>query len=43
MEPRQLQKAVALTMAELRKGRVRRLLDWGKLLYRWGLPGVLFE
>lgn len=34
MEPRQLQQAVALTMAELRKGRVRRLLDWGKLLYR---------
>lgn len=43
MDPRQLQKAVALTMAELRKGRVRRLLDWGKLLYRWGSPGVLFE
>lgn len=37
MEPRQLQQAVALTMAELRKGRVRRLLDWGKLLYRWGV------
>ncbi|PRW59956.1 hypothetical protein C2E21_1782 [Chlorella sorokiniana] len=39
MEPRQLQKAVALTMAELRKGRVRRLLDWGKLLYRLGAVG----
>lgn len=34
MEPRQLQKAVAMTMSELRKGRVRRMLDWGKLLYR---------
>lgn len=39
MDPRQLQKAVALTMAELRKGRVRRLLDWGKLLYRLGAVG----
>ncbi|KAI7836619.1 hypothetical protein COHA_009504 [Chlorella ohadii] len=39
MEPRQLQQAVALTMAELRKGRVRRLLDWGKLLYRLGAVG----
>ncbi len=39
MEPRQLQRAVALTMAELRKGRVRRLLDWGKSLYRLGALG----
>ena len=36
MEPRQLQQAVTMTMAELRKGRVRRMLDWAKLLYRWG-------
>jgi hypothetical protein len=34
MKPADLQKAVKLTMKELRKGRVRRLLDWGKLLYR---------
>jgi hypothetical protein len=39
MDPRQLQRAVALTMAELRKGRVRRLLDWGKSLYRLGALG----
>ncbi|KAI3436128.1 hypothetical protein D9Q98_002186 [Chlorella vulgaris] len=39
MEPRQLQRAVLLTMAELRKGRVRRLLDWGKSLYRVGAIG----
>lgn len=36
MEPRELQRAIVATMAELRKGRVRRLLDWGKTLYRWG-------
>lgn len=41
MEPRQLQAAVVATLAELRKGRVRRLLDWGKTLYRcgWGRTG----
>mgnify|MGYP001810486008 CR=1 FL=1 len=36
MEPRQLQRAVVMTMGELRKGRVRRLLDWGRSLYRLG-------
>lgn len=39
MEPRQLQQAVVMTMAELRKGRVRRLLDWGRSLYRLGAVG----
>ena len=39
MEPWQLQRAVALTMAELRKGRVRRLVDWAKSLYRLGALG----
>ncbi|KAL4458852.1 hypothetical protein ABPG75_013717 [Micractinium tetrahymenae] len=39
MEPRQLQQAVVMTMGELRKGRVRRLLDWGRSLYRLGAVG----
>jgi hypothetical protein len=39
MEPKQLQRAVALTMAELKKGRVRRLLDWAQVLYRTGALG----
>lgn len=39
MEPWQLQRAVGLTMAELRKGRVRRLVDWAKSLYRLGALG----
>ncbi|PSC76909.1 hypothetical protein C2E20_0693 [Micractinium conductrix] len=39
MEPRQLQRAVVMTMGELRKGRVRRLLDWGRSLYRLGAVG----
>lgn len=34
LEPREVQAAVAATFKELRKGRVRRLLDWGKYLYR---------
>jgi hypothetical protein len=39
MDPKELQRAVAMTMAELRKGRVRRLVDWGKSLYRVGAIG----
>lgn len=34
MSPRQLQAAVQQTLRELRKGRVRRLWDWGRYLYR---------
>ncbi|KAL6774297.1 hypothetical protein ACKKBG_A24460 [Auxenochlorella protothecoides x Auxenochlorella symbiontica] len=33
-DSRQLQKALAETIQELRKGRVRRLLDWGRTIYR---------
>lgn len=34
MEPRELQAAVVATIAELRKSRVRRLMDWGTTMYR---------
>lgn len=34
LEPKEVQKAVAATFRELRKGKVRRLLDWGRYLYR---------
>lgn len=40
LEPRQLQAAVVGTMHELRKGRVRRLWDWGRFLYRAGEAAV---
>ncbi len=34
MEPKQLQKAVRQSLKDIRKGKVRRLFDWGKTLYR---------
>lgn len=34
MKAQDLQKAVRQTLKELRKGKVRRLLDWGRYLYR---------
>lgn len=34
MEPLELQRAVKLSLGELRKGNVRRIWDWGKLAYR---------
>lgn len=37
MEPRELQAAVVGTMHELRKGRMRRLWDWGRCFYRAGV------
>lgn len=37
LDPRTLQRAVVQTLAELRKGRVRRLWDWGRCFYRAGV------
>ena len=34
MEPLELQRAVKLSLGELRKGKVQRIWDWGKLAYR---------
>ena len=34
MEPKQLQHAVRQALREIRKGRVRKLWDWGRFLYR---------
>lgn len=34
MEPKQLQRAVQQSLKEIRKGRVKKLWDWGRLLYR---------
>jgi hypothetical protein len=36
LEPRELQRAVAAALEEMRRGRVRRLFDWGRFLYRTG-------
>jgi len=34
MDPKQLQHAVKQSLREIRKGRVRRLWDWGRFVYR---------
>lgn len=34
MAPKELQRAVKQSLQEIRKGRVRRLWDWGRFLYR---------
>jgi hypothetical protein len=34
MEPKQLQKAVKDSLREIRKGKVRKLWDWGRWIYR---------
>jgi hypothetical protein len=34
MDPLELQRAVKLSLGELRKGKVQRIWDWGKLAYR---------
>ena len=34
MEPKELQRAVQQALKEMRKGRVRRLWDWGRFAYR---------
>jgi hypothetical protein len=34
MDPKQLQKAVKQSLKDIRKGKVRKLFDWGKTLYR---------
>lgn len=34
MEPKQLQKAVQESIKEIRKGRIRKIWDWGRFLYR---------
>lgn len=37
LDSRQLQRVVVDTLRELRKGRVRRLWDWGRCFYRTGV------
>jgi hypothetical protein len=39
MDPLKLQKALGVAVKELRKGRARRALDWGRGLYRAGAVG----
>eukprot|EP00891_Asterochloris_glomerata_P007462 jgi/Astpho2/7462/e_gw1.00114.200.1_t len=34
MEPQELQKALVNSFKELKKGRVRKLWEWGRFLYR---------
>ena len=34
MEPKQLQRAVQQSLQEIRKGKIRKLWDWGRVLYR---------
>ncbi|GAB4821764.1 hypothetical protein N2152v2_008810 [Parachlorella kessleri] len=39
LDPRQLQAAISTTLKELKKSRVRRIIDWGRVLYRVGAVG----